>query len=295
MALVVDTHTHVIAPDPARYPLKPAGLSKDLDGGRGPADWFEKHAVSADGLVGEAQSCGVDRLVFVQAMGAYEFDNDYCADAAAAHATHATSVCIVDPEASDAPDRLRHWVQDRGMRGVRLFAIGKNDTEWFTSATVLQLVSAAEGLGIPMVVTILPNQIPGLVALLERFPKLPMALDHCGFPNLTGGAPYPDASSLFALARYPNLHLKVSGLVLGQIADRGERPADFVRTLAAEFGAPRLLWGSDYPQTHSRTYPALVELCRNAAEDLGSEDRSWYLGRTATTLWPELGENASAP
>ena len=39
-------------------------------------------------------------------------------------------------------------------------------------------------------------------------------------------------------------------------------------TCAEAFGAERLLWGSDYPQTHDRSYAALVELGRAACAGL---------------------------
>lgn len=285
---MIDTHTHVISSDLARYPLHPSKIARAHD-----PDWFRERALSADTLVERASEAGVDRIVFVQAMGAYGFDNDYCADAARAHRDHATGVCIVDPEGDDAPATLAFWVHERGMRGVRLFAIGWEPGR-MESPPVLRVAEAAGGLGIPVVATILSHQIPELDGLAGRFPDLPIALDHCGFPDLEAGPPYSKAGALLSLASRQSVHLKVSGLVLGQIEQSGGRPADFVHRLAAEFGARRLMWGSDYPQTHDRSYAALVALCRDAAADLSDADREWYLGRTAASLWPELSRDPSS-
>ena len=63
---------------------------------------------------------------------------------------------------------------------------------------------------------------------------------------------------------------------------------DFVCELAARFGARRLMWGSDYSQTHDLPYAELVARQRHASSRLSDHDREWYLGRTALTLWPEL-------
>jgi len=50
-----------------------------------------------------------------------------------------------------------------------------------------------------------------------------------------------------------------------------------------------LMWGSDYPQTHDRTYAQLVALAQNTAEVLPPQAQADYLGETALKLWPELG------
>jgi predicted TIM-barrel fold metal-dependent hydrolase len=59
------------------------------------------------------------------------------------------------------------------------------------------------------------------------------------------------------------------------------------------FGAERLLWGSDYPQTHDRTYAELAELGRHACSRLAAVDQHRFLAANALRLWPSLA--ASAP
>lgn len=285
--LVVDTHTHIVSADTDRYPLKPKPLRPGSAPGLSRPDWYETHAVSDVALMQSMRDAGVDRVVLVQAMGAYGYDNRYCADAAALHANRATSVAIVDPEAEDPASRLRHWVRDRGMRGVRLFAIGQ-DPGWLDGIAGFQLVQAACEFGVPVVATLLPSELPRLVRLLERFPTARVALDHCGFPDLRAGPPYEAASALFDLARFEQLCLKISGLLLAQVEAAGGRPADFVAKAASVFGAGRLMWGSDFPQTHDRSYRDLVALCAGAAADLDDDDRAAYLGGTALRLWPSL-------
>ena len=48
-----------------------------------------------------------------------------------------------------------------------------------------------------------------------------------------------------------------------------------------EFGAERLAWGSDYPQTHDRPYADLVALAEHACRNLSEPDRARVLGGTA--------------
>jgi hypothetical protein len=73
------------------------------------------------------------------------------------------------------------------------------------------------------------------------------------------------------------------------VAARDGDPRDLVDTLAARFGPRRLMWGSDFSQTHDRSYAELVAFGRQAVSRRPEEDRRRVLGETALTLWPELG------
>jgi predicted TIM-barrel fold metal-dependent hydrolase len=137
-------------------------------------------------------------------------------------------------------------------------------------------------------VTILARQIPKLGNALRRFPQATVALDHCGFPDLRDGPPFARAQALFDLASFDNLRVKVTSLVLGQVERAGGSPRDFVKYLAERFGAARLMWGSDYSQTHFRDYAGLVRLGHEAASSLQAKDREAFLGGTALEIWPEL-------
>ena len=222
---------------------------------------------------------GVDRVVLVQGMSAYGTDNRYTADSARRFPARCTSVGYLDLAAADPAGELRRLVTVEGMRGLRWVSLfdGQPLDEpagvWET----------AVALGIPVVVTILADMLPTLAGALPRLPKIPLALDHCAFADFAKGVP----DELSALAAFPNLHLKVSSNVLESAEPHGD-VRDLVSELAARFGARRLMWGSDYSQTHDHPYPELVARQRHAASRLGDDDRDWYLGGTALTVWPEL-------
>ena len=59
----------------------------------------------------------------------------------------------------------------------------------------------------------------------------------------------------------------------------------FVRRLADAFGAERLMWGSDFCQTHDRPYAELVRAGIEAFGDLGGAQQDACLGGTAQRLW----------
>ena len=141
--------------------------------------------------------------------------------------------------------------------------------------------------------TIFDNQLPELRAVLGKFPDVPVSLDHCGFPPLAG-APWREAEPLFRLAELPNLHCKVTTNVIDLASAHWGSPGSFVTELVHHFGADRVMWGSDFCQTHDRTYPELVALARDAFSELPRPDRAKCLGATAARLWHAAGSLAGA-
>jgi L-fuconolactonase len=278
--VIVDTHVHVVAADKERYPLRPTGVS---------LDWFRDVPVTVEDFLELMTAAGVDRAVLVQPMSAYGFDNRYVIDSAQTHSERLASVVIIDT-AHDPARRLRAMASE-GVSGVRLFAIGNPTLSRLDDPGALGLCEEAAELGLRVVVTILSDQLPELRAILERFPEVPIVLDHCGFPDLSGGRPYAKAADLFELATLPNLYLKASCHLLEQAQATGD-PRDLVDQLATAFGAEHLLWGSDYPQTHDRPYAALLELGRAACSRLTPADQRGFLGENALRLWPRLGGGA---
>jgi L-fuconolactonase len=276
--VIVDTHVHVVAPDEARYPLRPAGVG---------SQWFREHPVSVEEYAATVSAAGVERAVLVQAFGAYTTDNTYVVDAAAAD-DRFVSVVIVEPGDTAG---LRALAAAPRCHGVRLFGVGGDPPTWFDGAPGIALWDAAAELDLRIVATLMTPDLPRLRAMLVRRPDVPVVLDHCAFPDVRDGPPFPGAAALRELAELPNLHLKVTSHVL---EEAGDDAAAFVTLLASEFGADRLVWGSDYPQTHDRSYAELVDLGQAACRELPPADQARVLGENALRLWPALGASASA-
>jgi predicted TIM-barrel fold metal-dependent hydrolase len=130
-----------------------------------------------------------------------------------------------------------------------------------------------------VIVTIFAHQLPELRKVLRRFPEVRVSLDHCGFPEVGRSEP------LFELADERNLLCKVSSLVLESAGDSQEA---FVEGLVGRFGAERVMWGSDFSQTHDRPYSELVALARRAFAGLREADRAQCFVATPRSLWGSL-------
>ena len=62
----------------------------------------------------------------------------------------------------------------------------------------------------------------------------------------------------------------------------------YVERLVRRFGAERVMWGSDFSQTHDRSYPELVALAEAAFASLSEVERAQCFVDTPRSLWPSL-------
>jgi predicted TIM-barrel fold metal-dependent hydrolase len=276
---VIDTHTHVVSPDRARFPLETPDF---------PADWVRESPVPVDGLLAALDAGGVRGAVLVQAKGAYGFDNSYVAEARAADPARLVNAAVIDLSAPDREAVLRYWCGERGILGLRVFNIPPADPEWLSDPSLSRVLRLASELGARLSVCVLAPDLPAVGRVLAAVPDLPIAIDHCGFVELGEGTASPGAKALTALAAFDNVRLKVTTTMLTMAEQAGLAAGDVVEWLSAEFGTHRLMWGSDYPQHHSEPYPEIVDYGRRACARLSPDEQARFLGGTALELWPEL-------
>ena len=119
-------------------------------------------------------------------------------------------------------------------------------------------------------------------------------IEHLGSGNDPGVEPVDPAvrRAVFALARFPNLSIKIHGL--GEFARRAapvdaefpfERPIPPYLDLACEtFGPSRMMWGSDYPPVSAREgYGNSLHLTMKQFASKSEADRALIFGGTALT------------
>jgi L-fuconolactonase len=278
--MTIDTHTHVISTDTARYPNAPIGGHK--------SDWSRERPVSVEQMLAAMDQAGVAKAVLVQASTCYGHDNSYVADAVAAHPDRFSGVFSVDALATDAPDKIRYW-KGRKLVGMRLFTAGStmNQADWVDDPRSFPAWEMASELKLPVCMQMTVKAIPQLIGMLERFPKATVLLDHLAKPTLSDGPPYGGAVDVFRLAEYKNLYLKLTPRTVKEAQTGKASPETFFPLLVAKFGASRITWGSNYPASEG----TLVELLQGSQASLSvlsADDRRWIFAETALRLYPAL-------
>jgi predicted TIM-barrel fold metal-dependent hydrolase len=283
MTTIIDIHPHIIASDTKRYPLAPLGGHQ--------SDWSRTRPVSTEQMIAAMDKAGVAKSAIVQASTCYGHDNSYVADAVAAHPDRFTGVFSVDVLAADAPERMRHWL-GRGLTGMRLFTIGStmpDQASWLDDPKTYPAWETAGELGLSICLQMSAKAFPQMIKMTERFPKVRIILDHMARPVLEDGPPYAAAASLFALARYPSIYLKLTPRSFIESRNGKATPESFFAKLVATFGAQRLAWGSNYPSSEG-ALPELLALAKSSLASLPQADQDWIFGKTAQTLYPALAK-----
>jgi len=279
--MTIDIHPHVISTDTVRYPNAPVGGKK--------SNWSHDKPVSMAQMLIAMDQSGIAKSVLVQASTCYGHDNSYLADSVAAHPDRFTGVFSVDVLAPDAPKKIRYWV-GRKLSGMRLFTAGStmpNQADWVDDPRSFPAWECASELNIPVCMQMTVKAIPQLVHMLERFPKVRVILDHLAKPTLSDGPSYAAAASVFALADYKNLYLKLTPRTVAEAQNGKATHATFFPLLVSKFGASRIAWGSNYPASEG-TLPELLKVSQSALSVVSAEDRDWIFYKTALTLYPAL-------
>jgi predicted TIM-barrel fold metal-dependent hydrolase len=279
--MLIDSHCHVIATDTKRYPLKPV-FGKQ-------SDWSAEHPLDYPDMVKAANEAGIDKSILVQASSAYGFDNSYVADSVAAHPERFVGVFSIDVNAPDAVQKMKELLH-RGFVGMRIFTSGSTHAEqetFFAEESAFPVWRCAEDNGIPVCMQMRMAGIPYLEKVLQRFAKVPVIIDHFARADASDGPPYTKAAPLFALARYPNVYLKITHRPIEQAMLGKSTPEAFFGHAVREFGATRLLWGSNFPAAKP-TLPELVAMARKALAFLPPADQDWIFFKTAQKLYPAL-------
>lgn len=280
--LKFDIHPHVISPDTEKYPLAPVGGKRSV--------WSaDKASLTPDQLVVAMDTAGVAKAALVHSSTTYGFDNSLVADAIAAHPDRFTGVCSVDVLAPDAVEKLRHWMA-RGCTGLRLFTTGTTmmqQADWLNDPATYPAWNYAAEIGLPICIQARAEGMGMLRDLMDRFPQVPIILDHLAHPDLTGGPPYAEVEPVLALASYEQLVVKYTPVILRRARDGKATPETFLPKLFDAFGADHIAWGSNYPASPG-TLSDLVKESESALSFLSKDEIAQVMGGTAARVYPAL-------
>jgi predicted TIM-barrel fold metal-dependent hydrolase len=280
---VIDIHPHIISDDATRYPPAP------LFGKR--SDWSQERPCTVDSLIDAMDEAGVDKAAVVHSSTTYGFDNSYVVDGCNQFPDRLIAVGSVDVAAGDAVPVIRGWV-DKGLKGLRIFTGGSTkdfDPTELENPAAYPAWEVLGELGVPMCIQTGPIGLPQVTDLARRFPKVNIILDHLGRPDVLDGPPYAHADSLFALADIPNIYLKLTPRIFGDVKKEKASADTFFPKVAAAFGANRMAWGSNFP-TSPGTLADILATAKAGLASLSEADEQWIFGKTAQTLYPALAD-----
>jgi predicted TIM-barrel fold metal-dependent hydrolase len=281
MSDVIDIHPHIVSPDTQRYPLAPLGGKQSA--------WSSERPTTYEMLLQAMDEAGVAKAAIVHSSTAYGYDNSYVADAVAAVPSRFAGVYSIDVMAPDAVKTFDYWL-GRGCSGMRLFTTGStlpDQATWFADPKTYPFWEHAAAKNIPVCMQMKQEGIPLLREILDKFPRVVMILDHLSRAPFEDGPPYSQAADFLALARYEQVYLKVTPINVTPKSWGKGAPETFFGKVIDTFGASRIAWGSNFPNSVG-TLAEILGAARKAFSFASDSDQDWIFGKTAQTLYPAL-------
>lgn len=278
---VIDIHPHIVSPDTTRYPLAPLGGTQST--------WSSERPTTYQDMLKAMDEAGVDKSAIVHSSTAYGYDNRYVADAVAAVPSRFTGVYSIDVTAPDAVQTFDYWLA-RGCTGMRLFTTGStmpNQTTWFVDPKTYPFWEHAAAKNIPVCMQMKQEALPLLRQIMDRFPKVTMILDHMTRPPFEDGPPYQAASELFEIAKYQQVFLKITPVNVTPDRWGKATPETWFGKAINSFGASRIAWGSNFPNSLG-TLAEILSTARRVFSFAKPSDQDWIFGKTALALYPAL-------
>ncbi len=189
---------------------------------------------------------GIDGTILVQSLPS-RADTRFMLGLAERHPFILGVVGWVDLKAADAPEQIRILSADEKLKGLRPM-LQSLPINWLDDPALDPAVAAMQAQGLCFDALPLPLHLPSLLRFAQRFPALPIVINHGAKPDIAHSGSEGWRENMVALAALPNLFCKLSGL----LTEAGPRAAiedirPYAETLFELFGPDRLIWGSDWP------------------------------------------------
>jgi L-fuconolactonase len=253
------------------------------------ASWYEP----VESLLFQMERYAVAHAILIQVFGQY--DNTYQMDCLRRYPGRFASVVLIDTDLPNAPHTLERLAAE-GASGVRFrpttCSPGDDPLLIWRTAERLGLSVSCGGTGGDAALFASEE----FVRVIAAVPRLKIVLEHLGTTGqVTGDEQHAMCERIFALARYPNVYMKVPGL--GEIARRAlpvREPFPFITPVPslldaayAAFGPHRLMWGSDYPPvSHREGYGNALHWPMDHFAPRSGADGAMIFGGTALSVFP---------
>ena len=230
---ILDTHLHLIYPDRFAYL------------------WLSRHPVidrpwTHEAYFAEAVPLGIEAALHMEVDVA---ESDMLAETEFVLPLPriAGAIAACRPEHTNFVDQIERLSEHAHVKGVRRILHEVPD-DLSQSDLFVENIRHLPDYDLSFDLCLRADQLHLGIDLAQKAPDVTFILDHCGNPDISGAGLDPWRESLSAIARLPNVHGKVSGLVNHcRPGWTAETVRPYVEHMIAAFGWDRVVWGSDHP------------------------------------------------
>jgi len=232
---------------------------------------------------------GIDRTILVQTRSSLDETREFLATAAQ-HDFIAGVVGWVDLTAK-VPEQLAGLRAGPGgakLVGIRHQVHDEADPEWLGKKDVRRGIGAIGKAGLAYDILVKTRELPAALALVRGLADMRFVIDHIAKPPIASSVSSEWAARLKPLAAFPNVFIKLSGMVTEADWKRWtvRDITPYVQRVLEWFGPERCVFGSDWPVCLvAASYARVIDLCGQAIGDLPADERERIFGGNAAQLY----------
>lgn len=229
---------------------------------------------------------GIAATVLVQSLPNQD-DTQFLLNLSTRYAVIQAVVGWIDLKAADAPEQIRALATHSKLKGLRPMLQDISDVDWIADPALAPAIDAMQRHNLSLDALVTPRHLPSLITFADRYPALPLVIDHAAKPPIASGEIAAWKDMMTRLASFPQIHCKLSGLVTEaaphwQVDDL----QPYVDHVIAAFGASRVMWGSDWPVVDlAADYGCWIAATDALLTGLEDADRRQVLGLTAQRFY----------
>ncbi|KAB7707227.1 amidohydrolase family protein [Bacillus aerolatus] len=147
------------------------------------------------------------------------------------------------------PKQLQSIMKQPGIVGLRPMLQDIEQNDWILQDQVMENLKWLIQYNLPLDLLINKKHVPSILTLVQALPDLLTVIDHMAKPNIAGRELNEWKEEMSALAQFPNVWCKLSGLMTEAkpFAWKTEDFEPYIHHIVQTFGSSRLLFGSDWP------------------------------------------------
>lgn len=243
--------------------------------GRMSAHHRQVETYAMEEALAEMGTAGVDCAVLHPPSSLGEPVNAYAVEAVRRHPDRFCILGHFDPQSPDGERIVATWRERPGMLGFRFTLSQPHQQAWWTDGTLDWFWAACERQDLRVGLLASGPHMAPLARIAERHPGLKLHVDHIGRggggKGVLDDAVFADLPAMLALARYPNVGVKLSGAPSYSSHPYPYRNLHgYLRQIVDAFGPDRCFWGTDITRMPC-TYRQCVTMF--------TEEMPWLNGR----------------
>ena len=194
----------------------------------------------------------------------------------------------VDLQSDDVEDRLAYYHSFNKMKGFRHILQGEPERAMMLRPAFMKGISKLKNFDFTYDILIYPDQIQYVGEFVRAFPNQKFVIDHIAKPNIKEKSILEWKKGMEALAEYPNLYCKISGMVTeADWKNRGKDDCNpYMDVIVNSFGTKRIMFGSDWPVCLvAANYQQTLEIVVNYFSSFTQSEQEDFFGLNAVNFY----------